>query len=109
MRIEIDGEPFDLDDDMVREDVEQLDAEDSGEPEGSRYVFGIHVTHTRELREMGDDIAAFMQTVGEGTFDVQVSVNAKLDAPEEKKDFVVGFELPPAIGDVEYTEEDFYD
>lgn len=109
MELKIDGEAYQVDDEVVRAYVEALDAED---PEieivpPNRYIFGVNVTHTGELAKAGRDIRAFIDTIGDGEVEVQVSVNAKLN---EHKDMVVGFRVPqlePAIGDVEMTEDDY--
>lgn len=108
MQVEIDGEVYEIADETVRDYVAQMDAEDAVESTGdSRYTFGIHVHSTSELDAIGDDIAAFMEKIGEGTFDVQVSVNAKLAMVEEKPDMKVGFQLEPAMGYVQPTEDDY--
>lgn len=106
MMINIDGVDYEIEDQVMREYLAEVDAAgDVAEPEGNRYVFGIHVHRTEELAAMGDDISSFMRKVGEGSVEVQVSVNAKLAEP--KKDMVVGFDLS-AIGYTEPTEDDYY-
>ena len=102
MKVTIEGNTYDIPDDDVLEYADELRGE---EGEGNRFVFGIHVTHTKELEVMGGDIAAFMRTIGEGSAEVHVSVNAKLD---EIKDKVMGF-TADAIGYVEATEDDYYE
>lgn len=107
MQVHIDGVDYEIPDEDVRAHIAELDGEAA---EGNKYIFGIHVNHTRELGPMGDDIAQFMEKVGGGVVEVQVSVNAKLN---EFKDKVMGFtanrQLEPAIGDAQPTEYDEYD
>lgn len=99
MLIEIDGEEVEIADEDV---LAYVDALNAGKAAGNRFVFGIHVNHTQELAQMGDDISSFMTKIGEGEVEVQVSVNAKL---AEVKDKVMGF-TADAIGFAIETEDD---
>lgn len=111
MRVNIDGENFEIPDEDVVDYVAKLQAEESDIElvPPNKYIFGVNVTHTGELAKAGRDIRAFIDTIGDGEVEVQVSVNAKLN---EHKDMVVGFDLThlePAIGHVEPTEYDYDD
>lgn len=99
MLIEIDGEEVEIADEDVLAYVEAMNA---GKSAGNRFVFGIHVNHTQELAQMGDDISSFMTKIGGGEVEVQVSVNAKL---AEVKDKVMGF-TADAVGYVDDSEDD---
>lgn len=101
MKVTIEGNTYDIPDDDVLEYADELRGE---EGEGNRFVFGIHVTHTKELAAMGGDIADFMRTIGEGSAEVHVSVNAKLN---EIKDKVMGF-TTDAIGFVDDSDDEYY-
>jgi hypothetical protein len=110
MKVNIDGEAFEIPDEDVKAYVEVLEAEES-EIElvpPNKYIFGVNVTHTGELMQAGHDIRAFIDIIGDGEVEVQVSVNAKLN---EFKDKVVGFnvEREPAIGFAVDTEDDYYE
>ncbi|MCA1800234.1 MAG: hypothetical protein LC650_02980, partial [Actinobacteria bacterium] len=109
MKFHVDGEEFEIPDKDVKAYVEALDkVDEDAEIEivpPNKYVFGVNVTHTGELAKAGKDIRAFMDTIGEGEVEIQVSVNAKLN---EFKDKVMGFnvEREPAIGHAEMNEYD---
>lgn len=105
MIVKIDGEEYEIPDETVRAHIEMLDAEDDDEVVPSnKYIFGVHVHHTKELSRIGDDIKRFTEKLGIGAIEVQVSVNAKL---AEHKDMVVGFK-PDAIGYVQESDDDDY-
>lgn len=108
MKVNVDGESFEIPDEDVRDYVEALDAEEDGEAPGNKFIFGVHVHHSGELAKIGEDIKNFADTIGGGTIEVQVSINAKL---AEFKDKVMGFtaHLEDAIGDVQPTEYDDYE
>lgn len=113
MKFNVDGEDFEIPDKDVMAYVDDLrggvteDADIELVPP-NKYIFGVNVTHTGELAKAGKDIRAFIDTIGDGEIEVQVSVNAKL---AQFKDKVMGFtaHLEDAIGDVEETESDYWD
>lgn len=113
MKVNIDGENFEIPDEDVRDYVAALEAAEAEESgieivPPNKYIFGVNVTHTGELAKAGKDIRAFIDTIGDGEIEVQVSVNAKLN---EFKDKVVGFnvEREPAIGFAFDSEDEYYE
>lgn len=114
MKFKVDGEDFEIPDKDVIDYVAALSDEEIEVVPPNKFIFGLNVSHTGELAKAGEDIRAFIDSVGDGEVEVQVSINAKLN---EVKDMVVGFDvshlhvpqLEPAIGEVlptEYDEDD---
>lgn len=107
MRVEIEGEEFEIPDADVLAYAEGLATngeEDFEVVPPNKFLFGVHVKDTSELKRMGADIAAFIDKLGGGEMEIQVSVNAKLAEPG-----VIGFHQEPAIGYMEPTEADEWD